>query len=147
MANSNQEEIERLLQEGLDHYGYDDIAQAMKAWRAVLSLDPGNVEALDYIKTADRRKHPRPEKTDKTEAAQESAAVAARKLIGDGELDEALDLLRSAADASQLSLELEATVELVRAILLRDYRKMMGDGSLVPEVSADMEEISKFNLR
>ena len=70
MANSKLEEIDRLLREGLDHYGYDDVAAAILVWKGVLALDPGNVEAADYIKTADRRKHPRPEKTTKTEAAQ-----------------------------------------------------------------------------
>ena len=146
MDDSKLEEIDRLLREGLDYYGYDSVTDAIIVWKAVLALDPDNVEAADYIKTADRRKHPRPENSDKTEAAQESATLAARKLIASGELDEALDLLRSAAEASQLSLELEATVELVRAILLRNYRQLVGDGAAVPEVSADPEQITKFNL-
>ena len=87
MGNSKVEEIERLLRVGLDHYGYDEVGDAMIAWRGVLALDPGNAEAADYIKTADRRKHPRPEKTDKVEAAQESATLEARKLIAANDFD------------------------------------------------------------
>jgi hypothetical protein len=146
MGNSKVKEIERLLRVGLDHYGYDEVGEAILAWRGVLALDPGNAEAADYMKTADRRKHPRPEKTGKVEAAQESATLEARKLIASGQLDGALDLLRSAAGASQLSLELEATVELLRSALLREYRELVGDGSAVPEIATDPAQITKFNL-
>lgn len=146
MSNPNQAEIDRLLQEGLDHYGVDEVGNALRFWREALALDPDNAEAIDYIETADRREHHRGQKDIAVGSVAQGAIALARELIASAQLDEALDLLRSTADPSQLSLELEATVELVRAVLLQNYRQSMGDGSLVPEVAADMNQISKLNL-
>ncbi|UCE85462.1 MAG: hypothetical protein JSU66_14140 [Deltaproteobacteria bacterium] len=52
MAASNSEEIDRLLREGLNHYGTGDTAEAARCWRAVLELEPDQAEARDYLETA-----------------------------------------------------------------------------------------------
>jgi hypothetical protein len=48
VAESNQAEIDRLLREGLNHYG----TEAARCWRAVLEIDPDHGEARDYLETA-----------------------------------------------------------------------------------------------
>ena len=55
MTESMLDKVERLLREGLDHYGADEVGAAINCWEQVLELDPGNVEAVDYMKnhTAD----------------------------------------------------------------------------------------------
>ncbi len=52
MAESNHAEIDRLLREGLNHYGTGDHAEAARSWRAVLEIDPDQREARDYLETA-----------------------------------------------------------------------------------------------
>ena len=44
--------IARLLQEGLDHYGRNDVADAVRCWQQVLALAPDNLVARDYLEAA-----------------------------------------------------------------------------------------------
>ena len=59
MNESKEGKVSSLLQQGLELYGTGDVARAFLLWGEVLELDPGNDEALDYIKDADRRAKPR----------------------------------------------------------------------------------------
>lgn len=147
MPESSEEKIARLVQEGLDHYGFGDISDAILAWKQVLAIEPDHPQARDYIKTADRRSFPRPEDADQSaRAKQQKIAQEARALIRAGSLEPALDLLRSATEDDRFDLEIEATIELVRSRLLRDYRESIGDLSAVPVLVADPAQIAKFNL-
>ncbi len=148
MAEDRTEEIARLLQQGLDAYGESDVPVAIKAWREVLALDPDNADAIDFITTADRRSCPRDEDGDKdrVSAVQEDVVAEARRLIGEGQFEESLELLRRAAEAGEFRLELEATIELVRSNLYAVYRKSIGDLTRIPVLVAKPNEITKFNL-
>ncbi|MFT5442925.1 MAG: tetratricopeptide (TPR) repeat protein [Myxococcota bacterium] len=141
-------EVASLLQKGLDAYGEDNISQAMIAWREVMKLDPGNVEALDFLNTADRRATPRPENDvgNRSAAVQLDVVAEARRLMVGGQFEESFELLHRAAEASPFSLELEATIELVRSNLFASYRKAIGDLTGVLTLAADREEIAKYNL-
>jgi len=44
--------IPRLLQQGLDHYGRNEVDEAVTCWLKVLALDPGHVTARDYLEAA-----------------------------------------------------------------------------------------------
>jgi tetratricopeptide (TPR) repeat protein len=44
--------IEALLRSGLDHYGRNEIDEAIARWREVLRLDPKNEQAADFLQTA-----------------------------------------------------------------------------------------------
>ena len=61
MDEAKQKKVAGLLQHGLELYGTGEVAKAFLVWNEVLQLDPGNEEALDYMRDADRRARPRSE--------------------------------------------------------------------------------------
>ncbi|MCP4039710.1 MAG: hypothetical protein GY733_22390, partial [bacterium] len=142
------EEIAALLQEGLDAYGEDEVGRAIDAWRKVLAIDPDQTEALEFIQTADRRSVPREEHvpTSRADRAQDDVVAEARRRISLGEFEQALDLLTSGSEGRPFSLELEATIELVRSALFMQYRLSIGDLGSIPVLVSDASEITKFNL-
>jgi hypothetical protein len=144
--DSRESRIERMLQEGLDFYGVDDISQAIQAWQAVLELDPRNQQALDYLQNADRRKRPRPAKGKGMASAVGAVLQEARLLMQQGDLSPALDLLRSASGPGFSTVELEATLDLVRSQLHRVHRERIGDLERVPVLCADAGDLTRFNL-
>ena len=148
MAEKTTDEIASLLRKGLDAYGENDVPAAITAWRDVLALDPDNTEALDFIETADRRSVPRPDDTGvaRAVAAQQRVVMEARGLIAEGQFEESFELLQRAAEAGEFNLDLEATIELVRANLFKAYRASVGDLKAVPTLAAEGGEITKFNL-
>lgn len=52
MSESKQARIDRLLRDGLDHYGTGRVADAVHCWRSVLALEPAHPEARDYLQSA-----------------------------------------------------------------------------------------------
>ncbi len=57
MSESKEQRIARLLNQGLEHYGTGEVAEAILTWEEVLVLDPQNPDARDYLHTADRKYH------------------------------------------------------------------------------------------
>lgn len=145
MVQSKEEQVGALLAEGLDHYGCDEIGPAIKAWRAVLLLDPGNAEAIDYLQTADRRDQRRLPAEDQMTDTVRNIVFAAQQTIAARDWEGALDLLKSAGDGPA-GLEHEATVEVVRWNLLRRYKERVGDLACVPRVCSVGSDLTNFNL-
>lgn len=125
---STVERVSRLLQQGLEFYGTGDVARAFLTWKEVLELDPGNAEALDYMRDADRRSASRGD-----DASHRPLLDESRRLLHAGDPESALELLSSAPGAR--ALEAEAMVELLRAHLFGRYRTALGDLSGVPRVA------------
>jgi tetratricopeptide (TPR) repeat protein len=140
MSESVQERIARLLAEGLELFGEDRVEQAAIRWREVLSLDPGQREARDYLESAGLAAP--------SEAAGAARALGAQALAqaARGEPGEALALLRSAAEAAPDDLELQGALELVRARLYETYRERMLDGAGLPRVLVASDQLLRFNL-
>src|SRR5690606_27707131 len=44
--------IARLLQQGLDHYGRNEVSEAVRCWQQVLELEPDHPVARDYLESA-----------------------------------------------------------------------------------------------
>jgi hypothetical protein len=124
---SKAEKVSQLLQKGLEFYGAGDVARAFLTWGEALELDPGNAEALDYMRDADRRTKPRG-----GDAAKHSLLDEARRLLREGSAEAALELLSSAP--GHRTLEAEAMIELLRAHLFSLYRSELGDLSVVPRL-------------
>jgi hypothetical protein len=142
-----QSRIERLLQEGLDHYGAGELSEAFQAWNAVVALDPHNVEALDYLESADRRSQRQLPPSERMSDAGRRIVFEARTQLGRRNFEGAFDLLScGAAESKPANLEMEATLELVRSRLLKQYRQRVGDFDSVPTLRKDPGDVAKFNL-
>jgi tetratricopeptide (TPR) repeat protein len=140
MRESVAERIARLLAEGLELFGEDRIDQAAIRWREVLSLDPGQREARDYLESAGLAAPPAA-----SDPARALAAQALEQAAG-GAAEEALLLLRSAAETAPEDLELLAALELVRAHLYATYRERTGQGAGRPRVRVASDQLLRFNL-
>ncbi len=142
MSEVSEQKVSSLLQQGLELYGTGDVARAFLLWGEALELDPGNEEALDYIRDADRRAKPRGGTSDLGTA---SLVEDARRLLRSDDEESALELLRNAPAVA--SLEQEAMIELLRARLFQRYRNELGDLSQVPRVIAgDQSDLRSRNL-
>jgi hypothetical protein len=142
MSEQNEQKVASLLQQGLELYGTGDVAQAFLVWGEVLELDPGNEEALDYMRDADRRSKPR---GGRSEIGVNSVVEDARRLMRSQDEEAAFELLQSAPNT--IGLEHEAMIELLRACLFKRYRRELGDLSHVPiVVSSGSDDLQKRNL-
>ena len=146
MTESKEEQLERLLGEGLEHYGQDEVGPAVKAWRAVLDIDPRNAEALDYLQTADRRDQ-------RGLPAAEQLTDEARGLVHEvgGMLDKAdwegaLFLLKSVPNDEPAALEFAAMAEIVRSQLLQRYAKRVGNLDSVLALGRKGDDLTRYNL-
>lgn len=146
MAESKEDQITRLLAEGLEHYGCDEIAPAIQAWRGVLALDSKNAEALDFLQTADRRDQRRLPLEEQMSDSARRIVYEAKAMIGQADWEGALELLRSNAASEPVSLEYEATVEIVRSRLLRMYTERVGDLGGVVAVTSAAGDLTSLNL-
>jgi len=142
MSESDAQKIASLLQQGLEFYGTGDVGRAFMAWGEVLELEPGNEEALDYMRDADRRAKPRGGNAD---LGQPTLVETARRLLQSGDAESAYELMSSAP--TERTLEHEAMTELLRASLYGGYRAELGDLSQVPTVvSGKGTDVSGRNL-
>ena len=142
MPGMNEEKVSSLLQQGLELYGTGDVARAFLLWSEVLELDPGNEEAIDYMRDADRRAKPR---GGSTGFGASSIIEEARRILRAQDEEAALELLTSAPTVG--SLEGEAMIELLRASLFRRYRSELGDLSQVPRiVEGAADDLKSRNL-
>ena len=145
MAESKEQRIARLMAEGLDLYGQDDVVGAITRWRQVLQLDPRHEVAREYLEVAG--------------AAPEAAAPPANPanlaadflreglaLIEQGNDAEALELVEKAAREAPAQLEAQATLELLRAHLHQRSRLRTKGGAGVLRVKLKPQEILRFNL-
>ena len=127
MGESKEERIARLVREGLDHYGADEIPTAILLWEEALELDPNHVEATDYLRNEERRRRPRPPKEEKKTQALTALLQEVRTLMTDENYAGAYELLHGAAGPGIAGLEYEASVDLVRSRLYHSYCKRFGD--------------------
>jgi len=138
LNDSKEKKVSTLLQEGLELYGMGDVARAFLVWGEALDLDPGNEEALDYMRDADRRTKPRGASL---EGYTPTIIDDARRLLRSEDCEAALELLDSAPGEG--GLECEAMIELLRANLFQRYRAELGDltqvARLVEGASNDLQ--------
>jgi tetratricopeptide (TPR) repeat protein len=148
VAEPNEQKIARLMAEGLDHYGQDEIDRAVACWRAVLELAPHHEVARDYLEVAGFGAHRGEQKT----AAAGGTALAAKllreatTLAERGADAEALELLESATREAPGHLESQAALELLRASLYQRQRVRTKGGAGVLRVRLGPQEILRFNL-
>jgi hypothetical protein len=140
--DSKEAKVSTLLQQGLEFYGTGDVARAFLTWGEVLVLDPGNEEALDYMRDADRRTKPRGGSIEERGA---SIVDDARRLLRSEDCEAALELLVNAPGEGDL--ECEAMIELLRATLFQRYRNELGDLTQIARlVEGASNELQNRNL-
>ena len=167
MAESKEDKIDRLMREGLNHYGMGAVREALRSWREVLRLDPDHAEARDFVATAEEAAHaatppPRAKPLALDPEVHEHAAAAlaesgddtalddlvkeGQRLVGEQELEAGLDLLEAVARRDPMRLEVHGHIEEVRGRLLKRYRDRMGDLGGIPRLSLGLSDVMKFNL-
>lgn len=148
MAESNEQKIARLMAEGLDHYGQDEIDRAVACWRAVLALAPHHEVARDYLEVAGFAATSGPPKRSAASGANLAAQFLreAQALAERGADAEALELLESSTRETPGHLESQAALELVRAHLYQRERARTKGGAGVLRVKLGPQEILRFNL-
>jgi len=145
VAEPNEQKIARLMAEGLDHYGLDEIEHAVACWRAVLELAPHHEVARDYLEVAGYGA--RAEKKAQPSASKAAQLLhEAQTLAGRGAESEALELLESATREAPAHLESQAALELLRASLYQRQRVRTKGGAGVLRVKLGPQEILRFNL-
>lgn len=152
---SESPETEEALREtarGLELYGQGRAEEAAAAWRRALALDPSQEEARDYLRTAGFGEGaapgaPTPPPPAPADEGPDTAALLreAAELVARGDGREALGLLLAIAGDDD-GLEVQATVEMLRAHLFGRHLAATGGGRAVPAVRLDHAELLRFNL-
>jgi tetratricopeptide (TPR) repeat protein len=137
MAESPAERTARLLAEGLDAFGRDDIDGAVASWREALALDPSNREARDYLESAGVSVRP---------ASDRAATARALALAEKGDAEQALVLLQGAVERTPGDLEAQAALDLVRAQLFVACRAQVGSLDARPRLKVRPDQLSRFDL-
>jgi tetratricopeptide (TPR) repeat protein len=145
----SQEEVRRLVREGLDAFGVGAQQRALRCWKRALELAPGDSEARDHLDAAAMAGI-----TDDAEVALPSSAPAtaetllreAREMLHDEDPEAAFDLLQLAGQLAPGELEVESYLDLVRCQLLKQYRDRLGDPRARMRVVASAEKIARYQL-
>ena len=143
MEKSRSEQVARLLQEGLDHYGEGDVSEAERCWSEVLFLDPENGEARDYLDTIESQGEGSPGTRAKRGP---DLAEDALRLMREGHLEAALELFETLLRRDADALEVQSYLEMVRSKLLDRYRERVGGLEAVPNVRVSGAALMRFNL-
>jgi hypothetical protein len=140
MNSKNSDAVAKCLREGLGCYGAGEVGRAFLLWREALELDPGNEEALAYMRDADRRSESR----SGGGTGAPSIVDDARRRVHARDEEGALDLLMSAPAGR--SLESEAMIELLRARLSQHYVHSLGGRRRIPRrvVGGSEREVAKL---
>lgn len=145
-STSTRAEIERLLIEGLDHYGVGETSEAIQIWQSVLALDSENLQAADYIENADRRKKRSARLGGAPVGSFHGLVSQGQSLVEEENLEGALHVFSRAESADFAALELGATVDLVRSRLLYQYIEELGGRGAIPAVCVDAEVLDEITL-
>jgi tetratricopeptide (TPR) repeat protein len=160
MGESETAKMERLVREGLDHFGVGNVASAVRCWEDVLRIDPSHADALDYLEAAgvraaapDRDADADPDPAAPPEAAATDSDSPARLVVEEArarleaeDLEGALDRFRAAADLEPDRIEVEGYIDAIRSRLLQRYRKRMGDTGSVPKLLIEPSAITRHQL-
>ncbi len=144
MDATQEQEVARLLSEGLDSYGRDEVDAAIAAWQRVLEIDPHNADAEDYVESAGRRPAAEP----KPARADESGSTLLEEVLGlaaAGRLEDAWAMLEGATTGQPLAAVTSAVMDLVRSLMVPHYRARLGP-DVVPRAAKDHAAIEGFDL-
>jgi len=172
----NSTPVKQLLKRGLDHYGRNEIADAIRCWQEALSLAPDEPLARDYLESAgvelqQHRAHakildfagPRAQlvrnvaksapssgevpTTLERSAHNKRRATELEALLRDKRYEEALTLLRSVQREAPDDLRVERSIRLLSDRLCSVYERRLTELTLVPYLVQPPVRASSEELR
>lgn len=162
--------VDDLLAEGLDLYGRNRTAEAIRCWQQALALAPGDQRAIDYLEAAGAEVAPAPSSSHggvviELSAAREaraatppslssealgdaeSAAVdraALEALLHDKRYEEALALLYRARDRTPQDPALSRSIRALKEHLVLCFSRELGSLDRIPVLVASDEALAKI---
>ncbi len=151
----NQEEIDKLLQDGLTLYGYGKTEDAVTLWRKVLELSPRNQQALDYIESAGyaaqapaapvetKEQPPKPE----IKEAEFVNINYIRDLLKSRRYELAYEFLERLSEKNYPSnKQITAYCAMVKAQLIKLYYQELAAFKKIPKLNVNEQDLVKYNL-
>ena len=147
------QEMEKLLEEGLVHYGANRVQEAVACWRRVLAIHPGDDRALDYLAAAGEVEEPQYDTAKTleivpgegaTEAAprQPSAAKTLAAMLEAKRYDEALHFLYAMRERAPGDASVSRAIRFVKDRLILEYSGRIGNLDGVPRVAVGPERLN-----
>ncbi|MEZ4364315.1 MAG: hypothetical protein R3B48_29340 [Kofleriaceae bacterium] len=124
------------LQRGLRFYGAGQVREAIDCWKYVLTIEPNNALALEYLDAAGTPvEPPQPKATPAPRnVSQMNAVTAADALLTEGRFDDALAALYAAHAEVPEDAEVSRALQRVKQQVTRAYRAELGDLSRTPQL-------------
>lgn len=156
--------IPGLLQRGLDFYGRNEVAEAVRCWRQVLAIDSSHPAALDYLESAgvdvarvpaqqaeiidfgaaraqlstgQTPPPPAPTTLTPAPAAPDGADIepSLKRLLSERRYEEALDFLYAVRSRRPNDSALSRSIKLIREKLVVTYASRLGNLDHVPALT------------
>lgn len=168
--NTQRASAEDLLALGLELYGQNKVAAAVRCWQQVLSLSPGDRRALDYLDAAGAEATPAPVSAATAHggvlielaAAREARAAAPpsvmlgdvevsvqnreamERLLGDKRYEEALQVLYKERERAPRDSSISRGIRVLKEQLVVYYGRELGSLDRVPVLVASEEVLSRL---
>ncbi len=151
----NQEEIDKLLQDGLTLYGYGKTEDAVTLWRKVLELSPRNQQALDYIESAGYAAEPQSAPAGIKEEVPKPELKEAefvninyiRDLLKSRRYELAYEFLERLSEKNYPSnKQITSYCALVKAQLIKLYNHELFGFKKIPKLNVNEQDLIKYNL-
>jgi len=127
--------IKKYFDEGLVLYGVGKFEEAVKIWREILKLDPGNSQAVDYIQSAGFS----PEQTD-------NPIEEARRLLDQKQPEEAYGIASNILRKDPSDTEAKILLEVIEKSMAELYKNIFSDTKKIPSLEVDFSELLNYPL-
>ncbi len=151
--------IESLLDEGLELYGRNRVTEAVRCWQRALRLRPTDTRARDYLESAgiipandtdedlaEQKKGARPLSVPPLEDASPPTQDAIVALVKDHRFEEALALLRRARAMNPEDHAVSRSLRLLKERMTLAYASKIGDLDCVPCLLRALEELTALEV-
>ena len=153
-------QVQKLLEQGLYHYGHGEIGMAVELWKQVLQIDPKNEVAREYLgielgeswseKISDKGKTPlekmpvyEPVKPKKMHRAEFSLA---QQHLRAGKPEAAFSLFSMLAEQEPENSAYISFLDLSKCALVRQFLKKTGSFDKVPVLKASLSKLTELKL-
>jgi hypothetical protein len=154
-------QVQRLLEQGLYHYGHGEIGNAVELWKQVLRLDPKNEVAREYLsielgeswseQIGDRAKTPNLEKLPVYESAKPKKTHSAEFMLAQqhlkaGKPEAAFTIFSMLAGQEPENSAYISFLDLSKCTLVRQFLKNAGSFDKKPVLKASISKLTSLKL-